>query len=145
MKNIQEIRDLAALRIAEAEYLMQNKSNDFSAAAFYLAGYAVELTLKARICELLDADEFYKEGSEYAGHSAAFKIHKIDKLIVLAGLQKKITAEKKQNKKFKNTVSSVVYWKETSRYELSTSKLESEEFIKNVKIFIQWIEQQKIT
>ena len=129
---------------------MQSTNNDFSAVAFYLAGYAVELTLKARICELLDADNFYGDKKNGFGKYHSFKIHDIESLIVLAGLQNKIKEKEEADKEnpvpnFKTTFSVVKKWKETSRYELSSSKLESEVFIKNAKIFIQWIEQQKIT
>ena len=44
------MRQLARLRLEEAAVLVANNRPD---GAFYLAGYAVELTLKARIAERL--------------------------------------------------------------------------------------------
>jgi hypothetical protein len=48
MNASQEIKDLAYLRLSEAEILCEAGKFD---GAFYLAGYSVELMLKAKICE----------------------------------------------------------------------------------------------
>ena len=50
MKNPVEIRNLARQRLHEAEILFSHGKSD---GAFYLAGYAAELSLKAKICERL--------------------------------------------------------------------------------------------
>lgn len=50
MKNATEIWELEERRLAEANVLLQN---DFCEGALYLAGYSIELFLKAKICELL--------------------------------------------------------------------------------------------
>ncbi len=43
-----EIKEIAWKRLEEAKVLYRNKMYD---GAFYLAGYSVELMLKAKICE----------------------------------------------------------------------------------------------
>jgi HEPN domain-containing protein len=53
MKTVQEIKDIAFERLQEAAILCDNEKYD---GAFYLAGYAIELMLKAKICERFDVD-----------------------------------------------------------------------------------------
>lgn len=48
MKNLKDIQELADWRLEEADYLCKGGYFD---GAFYLAGYAVELYLKAKIAE----------------------------------------------------------------------------------------------
>lgn len=50
METPEIIRNLAALRLEEAQVLAQNGKPD---GAFYLAGYSVELALKAKVAERL--------------------------------------------------------------------------------------------
>ena len=75
-----ELRDLAALRLREAEAL-------FTAGLFdgcvYMCGYVVELALKARVCAILDIDEY--------PNRQHFKTHDFDELKLLARLTKEIT------------------------------------------------------
>lgn len=58
MTNPKEIKDLAKQRLTEAEILLKNGMCD---GAFYLAGYSVELTLKAKICERLGIPNLFDE------------------------------------------------------------------------------------
>jgi HEPN domain-containing protein len=48
VKNPGQIRQLAYERLEEAQILAQNGKYD---GAFYLAGYSIELMLKAKVCE----------------------------------------------------------------------------------------------
>ena len=50
MENIHEILKLATERLEEAQILYENNKPD---GAFYLAGYSVELTLKAKVLIIL--------------------------------------------------------------------------------------------
>lgn len=54
------IRNIAKLRIAEARVLTDHGQPD---GAFYLAGYAVELALKARIAEKLGLPWLFGEAA----------------------------------------------------------------------------------
>jgi hypothetical protein len=56
MKSPQEIQSIAGLRLEKAELLFANAKFD---GAFYLAGYAVKLHFKAKICTLLQIDDFF--------------------------------------------------------------------------------------
>ena len=59
----------------DAQILYDAKQYDGAA---YLCGYAVEFTLKARICDTLKVQE-------YPEHVPAFKVHKLDTLLLLSG------------------------------------------------------------
>jgi HEPN domain-containing protein len=54
-----ELKALAELRLEEAEALFEAGCYN---GAVYLAGYVVELALKARICRLLDSQEYPDTG-----------------------------------------------------------------------------------
>ena len=75
----QELRTNAAVRLQDAEVLFNSGRYD---AATYLCGYAVELSLKAKICDTLNwpnyppAQNFFFKG---------FKIHDLDVLLLLTG------------------------------------------------------------
>ena len=58
MTNPQEIKKIAWVRIEEAECLCQGNLLDGS---FYLAGYSVELLLKAKICERFGIPNLFNE------------------------------------------------------------------------------------
>lgn len=51
MPTVHELKSLTQQRLDEADDLLSLNRSD---AAFYLAGYAVELALKAAICKTLD-------------------------------------------------------------------------------------------
>lgn len=77
-----ELQALSNSRLAEAKVLFANGLFD---GAVYLAGYALELALKARICKLLDAD--YPQGRS---NFQSFLTHDYGTLIQLAGLSSKL-------------------------------------------------------
>ena len=63
MTNLFEIKQLAWQRLEEAKILSSNNMCD---GAFYLAGYSVELMLKAKICERLGIPNLFAESDSYA-------------------------------------------------------------------------------
>jgi len=74
----------------------------------YLAGYAVELALKARICRLLKI-------SEYPQDLTSFKIHSLEQLKTLAGLAAEFSITK--NKDLFDNWSKAIAWNPEQRYE----------------------------
>ena len=74
--------DIAKCRYEEAQILLNNNKAD---GAVYLCGYSLELILKRRIVKLLDLDS-YPEDENYK----SFKVHNLDVLLKLSGLEKKI-------------------------------------------------------
>ncbi|TAE22347.1 MAG: hypothetical protein EAZ92_15970 [Candidatus Kapaibacterium sp.] len=83
MKSPQEIRTIGDARLREAEMLLAKSECD---GAFYLAGYAVELYFKAKICELLRLDDFYAKYAPNSVLSKAYMTHNLDGLLLLSGL-----------------------------------------------------------
>jgi HEPN domain-containing protein len=101
-----QIQQLARLRIREAEALYSAQLYDGSV---YLAGYAVELALKARICKVLRVPDYpLNVGS-------GFKTHNLEQLRTLAGLHNEITINK--NKDLFDNWSKAVVWDPEHRYE----------------------------
>jgi HEPN domain-containing protein len=104
-----ELKKLARTRLKEAKVLYDKGFYD---GACYLAGYVIELALKARICKILDLDQ-YPESGEI---SKSFKIHKLDDLLKLAGLQKKFDTAKVAQPNLLTNWSITTKWSENFRY-----------------------------
>lgn len=83
----QDLRQLAELRLREAEVLFNQGMYDGAA---YLSGYAVELALKAAVCTNLKITH-YPTAKQ---HKGAFAIHDFDGLLFLAGLSSEMTVAK---------------------------------------------------
>jgi HEPN domain-containing protein len=101
-----QLQELARLRLREAEALYKARLYDGSV---YLAGYAVELGLKARICRILGLKEYPLELGQ------TFKVHNLAQLKALAGLTAQINASK--NKDLFDNWSKAVAWDPEQRYE----------------------------
>lgn len=101
-----QLQQLARLRLKEAQALHDAALYDGSA---YLAGYAVELALKARICRLLGLKNYPLELGQ------AFKIHNLEQLKALAGLTTQIHPSK--NKDLFDNWSKATEWDPEQRYE----------------------------
>lgn len=82
-----ELQQLSDSRLREAKALLANELYDGAA---YLAGYALELALKARICKLLDSD--YPQGRD---EFRSFMTHDFETLTRLAGLGKLLDLQKR--------------------------------------------------
>ena len=93
MTNPQEIKSLAKQRLKEAEILYENGMFD---GAFYLAGYSVELTLKAKICEKLGIPNLFDETNLDTNSikgigeiRKTLKTHNLFTLLIFSGLKVK--------------------------------------------------------
>jgi len=91
MTNPQEIKSLAKQRLKEAEILYENGMFD---GAFYLAGYSVELTLKAKICEKLGIPNLFDETNLDTNSikgigeiRKTLKTHNLFTLLIFSGLK----------------------------------------------------------
>ncbi len=104
-----ELKKLAGTRLKEAKLLY---NGGFYDGAYYLAGYVVELALKARICRVLDLTEYLDSGEI----SRSFKTHRLDDLVRLAGLQKKFEQAKLINPVLTMNWSLISVWNEQLRY-----------------------------
>lgn len=115
MENSQEIRDLANRRIEEAKVLV---ANNYFEGAVYIAGYAIELTLKAKICDLLDIPNLFNFGNNdiKATYIRGYKSHDLEQLILLSGLRNKFQTAKGENVKLFENWSVICEWSEEKRY-----------------------------
>ncbi len=78
-----ELKTLAHLGLRESEALYDARLYDGAA---YLAGYVVELALKARICKLLGIQDYPAVGPL----RQVYAVHDLDQLVFLAGLKPKL-------------------------------------------------------
>ena len=119
MDNPEEIRKIANQRLEEAEILLEN--NMFNG-AFYLAGYSVELYLKAKICEVFNIPNLFN----FDDDCVIYKIgrikkltftHDLNELILLSGLHYKIINTKKDSAEFSANISFILEkWDSNVRY-----------------------------
>ena len=123
MKNPVEIKKLAYERLNEAKILCDAGKYD---GAFYLAGYSIELMLKAKICERFDVDNLFDENVNKDGINKvrnAVKLHDVGLLLTFSGLRKKLDVEKATNRVLNTTITRLFdaenkcLWDEKSRYQ----------------------------
>lgn len=84
MPSRQELKAIARLRLREAEALYGVGLYDGAA---YLAGYVVEMALKARICRFLGLAEYPSTGPL----KPVYAVHDLDQLALLAGLRPQLS------------------------------------------------------
>jgi HEPN domain-containing protein len=97
-----EIEEIVQARLKDAEVLLEASRFDGSV---YLCGYAIELGLKARICRILQWDEY-----PTSGKYSMFKTHDLDLLLHLTGLEDKVKLE------YMAEWSIVAQWNPEARY-----------------------------
>lgn len=116
-----ELKELAKTRLQEAKILYDRGLYDGSC---YLAGYVLEMALKARICKVLDMVDYPETGEI----SRSFKPHNLLVLLRLAGLQRKLDLAIAVNPKLLQSWSLITEWTEEFRYTPAgtRSKLEAE-------------------
>jgi HEPN domain-containing protein len=109
MATRQQLKDLALLRLKEAEVLFDAGFFDGCA---YLCGYVIELALKARICATLSLEGYSEKGSQRLRNT--FETHDFEDLKLLAGMQTEFSAD---NPALLANWSIVNKWKPGRRYE----------------------------
>lgn len=115
MENPQEITELANRRIDEARVLLEN---NYYEGAIYLAGYAIELSLKSKICSLLDIPNLFsfRSNNIRKEYLRSYKSHDLEQLILLSGLRNKFQDAKSENLRLFENWSVVCEWSEEKRY-----------------------------
>jgi HEPN domain-containing protein len=126
---IKELKTIASARLKDAEVLFNGNRYD---GAVYLCGYAVELTLKARICKTLKWNKFPLTNSEFQGLQS-FKVHRLDLLLKLSGQENKVKTN------FLSDWSIVVNWNSETRYSVigSVSKTDASDMIESAKVIMR--------
>lgn len=100
------LRSIAKGRLKDAKVLLRGKRYE---GAIYLCGYAVDLALKARICQTLKWAGFPSTSAEFNDYKS-FKTHDLDVLLHLSGLEAKIKTS------LLAEWSAVAQWSPESRY-----------------------------
>lgn len=140
MNCIKDIETLSNIKLEEAICLLKN--NLFQG-SYYLAGYSVELILKARICKNLDIEHFYSSKLKHG--DKAFFNHDLGQLLTLSGLRTKFEAECLTNIDLKLNWNNICLWSEGKRYESCTTQKDAEKYIdsitNNKNGFLKWIKQ----
>jgi hypothetical protein len=146
MPTVHELKLLTRQRLDEADDLIRIGRVD---AGFYLAGYAIELALKAAICKTLDQPDFYKPDRTLKGSRLVqdkvfreFKTHNYSDLLVLSGLSNKLDDALKTDVSIATAwrIVTDLKWSENDRYEFSRVTLaEASDFVESTKILTTWI------
>jgi hypothetical protein len=102
------LQQLASSRLAEAKVLM--REGHFSG-AYYIAGYAIEFALKARIAAQFRADEIPDKNLVNNVHT-----HKLADLLRLAGLETELEAARRDDAELDRRWSTIKNWNEQARY-----------------------------
>jgi HEPN domain-containing protein len=124
------------MRISDARALL--KARRF-AGAYYLAGYAIECTLKARIAQNTRRYDFPPRDSDKN------YTHSIEALFKRAGLDVKFDADRNSNLTLDAYWHTVKDWNEHSRYNESIKQKEAEDLIEAITHphdgILEWIEK----
>ena len=123
----QEFQTIALVRLSESKSLLKRKHYD---GCCYLAGYSLEVALKAVICRQMNNDRFFDIIRPETAR--AFKIHNLGELINLAGLsQEYIDLDSKNPIILSNWefVRDKIKWSEQLRYQIGLSQQDAEQMI----------------
>ena len=115
MLTIATLRALSEARLEDARALLLAGRNEGS---LYLCGYAVELALKARICETLGWRWFPDTGREAADYRS-FRTHDLEVLLHLSGVYDRIAGGLKED------WARVLKWRPELRYAPSNADTET--------------------
>jgi HEPN domain-containing protein len=136
-------------KVKAAEVLYEAGLYDDS---FYLCGYAIELLLKASICEKLDLDDLFnfdkintrrlfpekKNNSNFKQLYKQFKVHDFEQLVLLAGLFNFLTTSIEKDYQLKLEWSLAFEWSEQSRYQLKYKKTDAKNYFNATKYIMKW-------
>lgn len=110
--NRSDLQKLARTRLRDAEVLFDKRRY---AAAYYLAGYAVECALKARIARNVRRSQFPDKETVLKSYT-----HDLELLVRIAELGKDLQTQIGNDSTFATYWAVTKDWKETSRYAFRT-------------------------
>lgn len=105
-----DLQKLAQLRLEDSIVLYQAGK---ASSAYYLAGYSIELALKACISKLFQSDVIPDKAFVQAIYT-----HSLESLLNVAGLLPQFKEDSKNDSQFAAYWGIVSKWSETSRYQL---------------------------
>ena len=106
MITVTELDQIAEARLEDGKALLAAGRFD---GATYVCGYAVEVGLKARICQTLNWSEFPSTGDEFNAYRS-FQTHKLEVLLRLSGQEERV------KERHFDLWSAVAVWNVESRY-----------------------------
>lgn len=106
-----DLLKIARGKLKDATVLFTNRRLD---GASYICGYAVELTLKARICKTLKWKGYPESNSEFQNYQS-FRTHNLDVLLHLTGREEFVKTN------YMVEWSAVSQWESKSRYSIAGS------------------------
>lgn len=126
----QDFQQIAIVRLEDAQALLDKNQYD---GCCYLAGYSIELALKAATCKLMERDDFFTLAKPETVR--AFKIHNLTELIVLAGLWQKFV-ELPTNDPLVFDSWSVIHdqikWSEQVRYKIGFTQTQAVDMVEAI-------------
>ena len=145
MQTQSDIEALAYAKLQDAELLLANERFD---SAYYLAGYAVELLLKARVCKTLGIPDFFDFQSstrtKFKNESVItrpYRVHDYEQLMILSGIYGEYQREMEENPVFSILWSILLEWNENSRYLTGINSERVKKFLTSVKEALTWIQK----
>jgi len=131
-----DLQKLAEVRLEDAIVLFQAKK---ASSAYYIAGYAIELALKACISKLFQSDVIPDKAFVNAIYT-----HSLENLLNVAGLLPQFKEDSKVDPQFAAYWGIVSKWSETSRYQF-TDKVTAATLIQSIQdpdhgVF-QWVKK----
>lgn len=123
----QDFQQIALVRLEDAQALLDKNQYD---GCCYLAGYCIELALKAVTCKVMERDDFFSLARPETAR--AFKIHNLKELIVLAGLWQRFEdLETSDPLIYANwsVILNNIKWSEQLRYEIGLNGQQATEVI----------------
>lgn len=140
MKCKADIEKLAQAKLEDAEFLLTDKRYD---AAYYLAGYTIELLLKAKVCQTLGIDHFFDEPTlKSLRYPQTFKVHDVKQLLIFTGMYKELMAEVASNPTFMSSWSHVCEWNEEARYVTGKTASDAQKLVTSIKEIATWIKKR---
>lgn len=106
MISLTDLEAIAQARLEDARALLKKERYD---GAVYVCGYAVEVALKAKVCRVLNWQEFPQTSGEFKAYRS-FQTHELEVLLRLSGQETRI---KQEHFELWNVVA---VWKAESRY-----------------------------
>ncbi len=122
--NKYELEILSVIRIKEAEILLNAECYH---GAYYLAGYALECSLKACIAKQIKQFDF--PDKKLANDSYT---HDLVKLLITAGLKQELMRQESKDINFKLNWSVANKWSEESRYDHSIQRQDARDLFEAI-------------
>jgi HEPN domain-containing protein len=125
-------KTLATIRLGEANILFSNKKYS---GAYYLAGYAIELGIKAYYCKGRKRYTFPPDPSVVK----SLYTHDLNGLMTVSELKRAFDIDVSSDSSLQSNWETVKDWSEKSRYS-RIKKSDSESMINAVKVIFTWMQ-----